>query len=231
MATLYFFPPNDNTPKKTCTGPCGRILPTACFHRNRTRKGELADQCKECAKCKKNSAKLKPPQDLVAEGNKRCTGPCKKEYPATTEFFYQYKTSRDGLGTRCKACIKDYQSRPETRKRICANRSRPEVQVKYSTYRHNRRAYKKSVKGTHTSEQLQEQLKRQKNKCYYCQKLLQKVKGKYTYHVDHTFPLSRVAGTDIPANSIDYIVLTCPACNLSKGDKYPWEWPEGGRLL
>jgi hypothetical protein len=39
-----------------------------------------------------------------------------------------------------------------------------------------------------------------------------------------------VVGTDIPANSIDYLVLSCPTCNLSKGDKFPWEWLDGGRL-
>lgn len=177
---------------------------------------------------------------------KTCAGPCGRTLPATTEFFYRYK--KDGLRPRCKACIltkaKEYYKRPEIRKHILAYqgspearkhvriyRSQPEVRAKYSTYRHNRRAHEKSVKGTYASEQLQEQLKRQKHKCYYCQKRFQKTKGTYIYHIDHTFPLSRVVGTDIPANSIDYLVMTCPTCNLSKGNKFPWEFPEGGRLL
>lgn len=94
-----------------------------------------------------------------------------------------------------------------------------------------RRAKKRSIPGTYTAQQVLEKLKKQHHRCYYCTSKFKRVKNKYIYHVDHTFPISRVAGTDIPANSIDYLVLTCPRCNLSKGDRYPHEWPEGGKLL
>ncbi len=97
-----------------------------------------------------------------------------------------------------------------------------------------RRARKKSVLGTHTAAQIQEQLKRQRYRCYYAAcgfSKFPRVKGKYLYQVEHTFPLSRVAGTDIPANDISYLVLSCDHCNGSKSSKYPWEWPQGGRLL
>jgi CRISPR/Cas system Type II protein with McrA/HNH and RuvC-like nuclease domain len=116
------------------------------------------------------------------------------------------------------------------KKRQQEYRSRPEIQERHRLNQSIRKARKQSILGTYTLGQIQDQLKRQRHKCYYCQKQLQKVKGRYIYHVEHTFPLSRVAGTDIPANSIDYIVLACPACNMSKHDKFPWEWPEGGRL-
>ncbi len=99
---------------------------------------------------------------------------------------------------------------------------------------HKMRAHRKTVLGTHTAAQIQEQLRRQKYRCYYAAcgfSTFKKRDGGYVYHVDHTFPLSRVAGTNIPANTIDYLVLACPTCNLSKHDKFPWEWPEGGRLL
>src|SRR6266567_4724163 len=43
--------------------------------------------------------------------------------------------------------------------------------------------------------------------------------------------LARVAGGDIPANDISYLVLACPTCNNSKHDKFPWEFSKGGRLL
>jgi 5-methylcytosine-specific restriction endonuclease McrA len=95
----------------------------------------------------------------------------------------------------------------------------------------NRRARKRAILGTHTSQQIQELLKRQHCRCYYCSARFEKRNGNYSYHVDHTFPLSRVIGTDIPANDISYLVLACPRCNDSKGTKFPWEWFEGGRLL
>jgi len=86
----------------------------------------------------------------------------------------------------------------------------------------------------YTAAQIREQLKRQHYRCYYAKcgfAKFQRIKGKFVYHVEHTFPVSRVAATATPANDIGYLVLACPACNLSKGDKFPWEWPEGGRLL
>lgn len=96
---------------------------------------------------------------------------------------------------------------------------------------HERRSRKKMIAGTHTWAQIQALLKRQKYKCYYCSDKFEKRNGKYVYQIEHTFPLSRVIGSNIPANDISYIVLACPHCNLSKKDRFPWEWPEGGRLL
>lgn len=153
--------------------------------------------------------------------------------PEVKERQKTYK-SRPEVKEREKVYRKTYRSRPEVKEHGKAYRknyySRPEILEKQRVHNHTRSALKKSVSGTYTTAQIKDQLKRQCHKCYYCQKRLQKVKGKYIYHIEHTFPLSRVAGTDIPANSIDYLVVACPACNLSKHDKFPWEWPEGGRL-
>lgn len=118
-----------------------------------------------------------------------------------------------------------YTSRPEYQEQ-----RRPRERVNS----HNRRARKKSIAGTHTVEQIQEQLKRQRYRCYYAacgHAKFEKRKGKYVYHIEHTFPISRIAGTNIPANDMSYLVLACPTCNMQKHDKFPWEWPEGGRLL
>src|SRR5258708_4990958 len=98
----------------------------------------------------------------------------------------------------------------------------------------NRNAHKKSIPGTHTEEQILDQLKRQKYRCYYAAcgfAKFPKVNGKYIFHVEHTYPISRMAGTGIPANDISYLVLACPKCNGNKGSKFPWEWSEGGRLM
>lgn len=135
-----------------------------------------------------------------------------------------------------------YRSRPEVREQIRIRSQKFEkmrrLRPGYSEYRrardHNRRARKKAVQGAHTPNQIQEQLKRQKYRCYYAAcgfAKFQKVDGKYIYHVEDTFPLARIAGTDIPGNDMSYLVLSCKACNERKGNKYPWEFHEGGRLL
>lgn len=86
---------------------------------------------------------------------------------------------------------------------------------------HRRRARILAAEGTHTAVDIQRQYEAQKGRCYYCHKKLGK-----TYHVDHVVPLSR-GGTNGPEN----LVIACPKCNVSKNDRLPHEWPEGGRLL
>lgn len=109
-------------------------------------------------------------------------------------------------------------------------RTLPEKHALIRSNRHNRDARKKGTKGTYTAEQIQGLLIRQCHRCYYCSAKFEHKNGKYIYHIDHTFPLSRASGDD-PINDISYLVLACPTCNIRKGNKYPWEWIDGGRLL
>src|SRR5947208_2791061 len=44
-----------------------------------------------------------PRQDFP---RKRCTGECKQEYPATTDYFYPQRSSKDGLTPQCRECNK-----------------------------------------------------------------------------------------------------------------------------
>jgi 5-methylcytosine-specific restriction endonuclease McrA len=104
----------------------------------------------------------------------------------------------------------------EERKRY--RQERPE---QHRVYKHNKRARKKAAQGTHTHQEIQEQYKRQKGKCYYCSIKLGK-----EYHADHVVPLSRGG-----SNDISNIVLACPFCNESKGAKSPHEWARGNRLM
>lgn len=61
--------------------------------------------------------------------------------------------------------------------------------------------------------------------CYYCNNRGTRSNGPdgHPWHLDHTAPYSRSATDDL--------VRACRTCNLRKHDKYPHEWPEGGRLL
>lgn len=163
---------------------------------------------------------------------------------------------RPGKREKARAKVRRYQSKPEVQERRKAYANRPEVRKKMRfnekvyrdtpkgqfnsrTKQQNREARKKAIQGTHTPAQIQEQLRRQKYRCYYAacgHSKFQRVKKNgswvYTgYEIEHTYPVSRVVGMDIPANAMGYLVLSCPTCNRRKQDKFPWEWPEGGRLL
>jgi len=92
----------------------------------------------------------------------------------------------------------------------------------------NRRARLRALGGVLTQWDIQQQFRRQKGKCYYCHtKIHLTIHGKAGYHADHIVPISREGSS----NDINNIVLTCPTCNLKKGNKLPHEWPEGNRLL
>jgi len=77
-----------------------------------------------------------------------------------------------------------------------------------------RRARKADAEGHHTLSDVKEQYVAQGGRCWWCDCDLGNI-----YHADHVIPLSR-GGSDAPDN----IVVTCPACNLSKNDKLPHEW-------
>lgn len=146
--------------------------------------------------------------------------------PGNPRFTYgeQFLGMGDWLGTG-KIATYDSQYVPK----LSENERR--LRNKHS---HLRRSHQRAVSGTYTPAQIQEQLKRQKHRCYYAACGYAKFKkrdGEYVFQVDHTFPLSRVSGTDIPANDMGYLVLACASCNAKKKDKFPWEWFEGGRLL
>jgi hypothetical protein len=63
------------------------------------------------------------------------------------------------------------------------------------------------------------QYKNQKGRCWWCN-----IKLREKYHLDHCVPLSR-GGLHDRRN----IVISCPKCNLTKGNKLPYEFC--GRLL
>lgn len=91
--------------------------------------------------------------------------------------------------------------------------------IKLRVYSQRRRAAKAASIQQHTERDILIQYESQRGRCWWCGNLVDN-----TYHIDHLIPLSR-GGSNAPEN----IVISCPACNLSKGSKLPQEW--NGRLL
>ncbi len=217
---------------------------------------------------------------------KQCSK-CQQILPATPEFFSRNRSKKDGFGTECKTCMREYHKQHyqahkeeidkkrevycETHKEQMSayykkyNGNRKEEMREYDkqyheghkewhhkqhkqyylsnreerianqqqyaktsqgrmvhkAHNHKRKAQKRASQGAYTAQQLQEQMHRQKSKCYYCKVKLSKV-----WHADHVVPLSRGG-----SNDISNIVIACPTCNMRKHARLPHEWPEGGRLL
>jgi 5-methylcytosine-specific restriction endonuclease McrA len=80
-------------------------------------------------------------------------------------------------------------------------------------YRATRRAKKMDTYGKYTIIDIQRLIDLQDKKCLYCECALGE------YHVDHFIPILKAG-----RNSPDNLVIACPTCNRSKGNKMPWEW-------
>lgn len=202
MDSLYLFPPDDN-PQKPCTGPCGGVLPATAEYFSR-QGSELKSMCKACTKeYYKAYSALPEVRQRIQEHE--------KEDRANPEFQKRRKERRDlpDVKAHKQKYNKEYRSTPESRER-------------YKALEQNRRARKRAVGGTHTHEQIREQYDRQKSKCYYCIKKI--AWGKH--HIDHVIPLSRGG-----SNDISNLVIACQKCNLTKHNRLPHEWPQGGRLF
>lgn len=232
---------------------CGQWKPATPEYFNRTALYQSPDglnkQCIECRKAYRKVLKNVPPKK-AHQGYKICVG-CKQEYPATTEFFYGDKTAKYGVGYRCKPCQAAYQSSLfANKKQVSSKRCSKCKEIKPATIKyfstdaytldgwtrqckmcrnaHNqisrttqqRRIWKHRNGGIHTAQEIEQQYERQQGKCYYCHKRIVR------YHIDHIIPLSRGG-----SNDISNLVLACPSCNLSKGNKLLYEWRNGGRLL
>lgn len=222
---------------KKCTGPCGRELPATLdfWQRDAQKKDGLTYRCKDCLNAWQKEYYENPEVNSRRIAYQKAYYESSPEVRERTKAYTKARRQRPEVREKRREEGKIYRMRPEVRERYKIYKKeyyrRPEVQDRNRAHSHNRRARIKSIKGNYTPQQIKEQMKRQRHKCYYCQKRFQKVEGRYIYHIDHTFPISRVAGTDIPANDINYLVLACPHCNTSKKDKFPWEFPEGGRLV
>ena len=209
---------------KICS-KCNRLLVANSmnFAKQKTCKYGFESKCKECYKKynKERKAKKEKERQEIEKNNiilyKVCTK-CKKELPATTEYF-SVDSGKYGLKSQCKECQKKYSS--EHKEHIAEygkqwnenNRERKNELGRKA--KHKRRAKLKSNGGEYTLEQWQECLEFFDYKCAYSGAEL----TKDNTNIEHIIPISK-GGT----NNIYNIVPALDTVNKSKGGKDMHEW-------
>lgn len=87
------------------------------------------------------------------------------------------------------------------------------------------RAYYAATYGRGHRRRLPEIVERDGWGCAYCDMYSEDASD---YHVDHIHPTSRADEYDGDINDLDNLVLSCPGCNVSKGDQLLSEWDGPG---
>lgn len=218
--------PHDTTTLKTCT-QCGEGKPatTEYFHACKETKDGLRGKCKDCIKnCQRAyyEAHKENSKAYYVANRQRLIAQSLEWYlahkdQATERFRSWYDANKERKAEHQRKWYAENRAQRLERKRQwnAANRGYGRAANR------RRRARKLAAEGSHTQADVATQYKAQKGRCYYCSTKLSN-----DYHVDHVIPLSR-GGSDATEN----LVCACPSCNLSKNNKLPHEWPQGGRLL
>lgn|SRR2546425_2242834 len=230
------------------------------FTRHRRGKGGLSECCKECKNSARRNPPVekdpvpegmkrcpacdkvfpatdifftKHPQkiDGLNPACKVCRSTRRKTYKSQREYQLRYeRENRKEITRKARIYRKKHKDRINEQQKRRMQTEKGKMIRRAASIR--RKARKRAVIGTLTHQQIQAKLKAQKYRCYYAAcgySKFERKNGKYIYHIEHTIPLSRAELK--PRHDTDHIVLACPACNLSKHDKAPWEWSEGGRLF
>ena len=207
-------PPN----YKRCT-KCSEVKPIEQFNKDAHKASGRRSHCKTCTR--KFSQQWR-------EENPGYIQKYRKENPEYDQGWRE--RNRDKLRkyskkwreeNREKICgySQKYHEKNRDKERETNRKWREENREKIHEYASKRRARERTAKGTHTASDIRLIYERQGRRCWWCQCKLGR-----EYHVDHRIPLTK-GGSNDPSN----LVISCSACNLSKGAKLPHEW--NGRLL
>jgi len=163
----------------------------------------------------------------------RACSKCGERFPHTRQFF---GVNHGRIAARCRVCTRTQrrerarQHREDNRDRareLKRGRDRRYREKNRATWREanrvvqaRRRARKKGAGGYFSQDDIQRMLISQGRRCWWCG---DGIKGG-AFHIDHRVPLA--GGGD---NELANIVISCPRCNLVKGDRCPQSFC--GRLL
>lgn len=223
-----------DVPLKQCT-KCKKLLPLTKFSHDKNRKDGFYLYCKDCCKQSReaNKEQINEQRKQFREANRDSLRAQYKQFRTIHRDRKNEQNRRSYTIHKDRASRYDKKYREKNReillqsKREYYKTDRGKVVARAQT--HRRRAQKRDIPGTLTSQQIQQKLKSQHYACYYCSARFEKRNGRYIYHLDHIIPLTRTEAC--PRHDMSYTVLACPHCNISKNNRLLHEWPEGGRLF
>jgi len=230
---------NDTTFTKICT-KCKEEKPITEFYKDSRSKDMLQLRCKVCCKSiyrdtkdrmkdrrnryyNENKSKLNLKSKSWYEKQKEITAASIKELHDANEEQYSDLIKDWWESNRKNKIILDKLWSDAT-KELYAHKKKiwklehPDI---IAANNRNRRALKKSAKGTHTADDINNIKTLQKNKCVVCLKSLSK-----GYHVDHV-----VALINGGSNDKHNLQLLCPPCNTAKRAKDPIDFMQSRGFL
>jgi 5-methylcytosine-specific restriction endonuclease McrA len=209
---------------------CKGVLPVAEFSRESKRKDGLSVYCKACNKQRfeVNKERIQEQRRRFREANRDALREQYKKFRAGHQERKNEQNKRSYASHKDRAIKYMEQYRKNNRETLNENKRqyyKTEQGKMVARAAHSKRkSLKINAIGTHTAQDIAVQFEKQHGQCHWCKKKF--ISGKNAYHVDHVIPLSR-GGSNDPSN----LVLACPTCNLSKNNRLPHEWIQGGTLL
>jgi len=199
---------------KKCS-KCGAILPATSeyFYSDKSVKSGLRAECKTCKKKAIDHWNKEHPnyhRDYQRQW-------CKENYERNRKNWVLWceKNKDKQIAWRQHYHQKNKHQRNEKSRRwYQEHKNRRQQYERRRRVARDRRNRNRIAPGKHTPEDIRQQYKKQEGKCYWCDTAVGD-----TYHIDHVIPLARGG-----SNNPDNLVISCPACNLSKGSKLPSEW-------
>jgi 5-methylcytosine-specific restriction endonuclease McrA len=194
-------------PFKRCTKCDAEYLPTAeFFARSHNR---LDSRCKRCA-----AANTRKYYQEHSKERREYTKQWQQAHPEKTQEYRQTEIESGKKKAHRKAHYRQNRHRYISDAKIWRDANPERVRRSSRIASRNYRARVRQAPGTHTDADVQRQYKAQCGKCHWCGCEVGDM-----YHVDHVIPLFR-GGSNGPEN----LVIACPPCNWSKGDKLPHEF-------